>query len=78
MRHSSGGGELLDSAPPDEGGEGLFEDGSCKTGPSWGPLSLERDRRGGLGDWLVGHEELVDVRERSLLMRLDTKGRTSL
>jgi len=48
-------GELLDNASSDEGGEGMFEDGSCSTGPYWGPLSLERDRRGGIEDGLVGH-----------------------
>ena len=73
-----GGGELLDSVSPDEGGEGLIEDGSCRTGPKWGPLSLERDRRGVIGDGLVGHEELVDKRERRLMRLIDTKGRTSL
>ena len=57
MRHSSGGGgELLDGSLFDEGGEGLFEDGSCRTGPHWGPLSLERDPHGGIDDGLVGHE----------------------
>ena len=73
-----GEGELMDSASSDEGGEGMFEDGSCRTGPHLGSLSLERDRRGGIGDGLVGHEELVDDQERRLMRLVDTKGRTSL
>jgi hypothetical protein len=59
MRHSSGGGgELLDGASFDEGGEGLFNDGSCSTGPYTGSLSLKRDRRGGIVVGFAGHEEL--------------------
>ena len=51
-----GGGELLDNSPLDEGGECLFEYGSCNTGLNRGPLSLERDRRGNIDGRLAGHE----------------------
>ncbi len=51
-------GELLDNFPLDEGGEGLFKDGSCSSGPHRGPLFFERDRRGGIVVGLVGHERV--------------------
>ncbi len=42
------GGEFLNCASLDKGGDCLFEDMSCGKGPYGGPLSLERDRRGGI------------------------------
>ncbi len=44
------GGEFLNSPSLDKGGDCLFEDKSCGEGPYGGPLSLERDRRGGIVD----------------------------
>ena len=34
----------------------MFEDGSCREGTHGSPLSLERDRRGGINGRLAGHE----------------------
>ena len=42
------GGKFLNSSSVDKGGDRLFEDRSCGEGPYGGPLSLERDRRGGI------------------------------
>ena len=70
-----GRGELLYGASFDEGGEGLFDDGSCSAGPYWSPLSLERDRRGGIYVGLDGHEALVDDSWGREQLRLDTERR---
>ena len=73
------GGELLSGTTLDEFGEGMFEDGSCRTGPCWGPLSLELDHHGGIDAGLVGDEGFVDDRRRrSLRLVPDTKRCTSL
>ncbi len=56
MRHSPGGGELLDTALIDEGGYGPLEDWYGCVGPDVGPLSLDRLLRGGILEGLVRHE----------------------
>ncbi len=43
-----GAGKFLNCSPVDKGGGRLFENRSCGEGPYGGPLSLERDRRGGI------------------------------
>ena len=63
----------MDGASFDEGGEGLFNDGSCSTGPYLSPLSLKR--RGGIYVWLDGHEALVDVPWGRKPLRLGTERR---
>jgi hypothetical protein len=42
------GGEFPNCASLDKGCDCLFEGRSCGEGPYGGPLSLERDRRGGI------------------------------
>ena len=49
-------GELLDGAVFDEDGDGSLEGCSGSEGPHGGPLSLDRDLRGGIGEGLGGHE----------------------
>ncbi len=58
------GRELSDSAFVDEASDGSFEGRSGSEGPYRGPLSLDRDIRGGIGEGLGEHvtgerEELV-------------------
>ena len=43
-----GRGQFLNGSSLDEDVDGLFEYVSCGKGPNRGPLSLERDRRGGI------------------------------
>ena len=42
------GGEFSDASLFNKRGHGLFEGEPCREGPDRGPLSLERDRRGGI------------------------------
>ena len=58
------GSELADSAFVDKAGDGSFKGCFGSEGPYKGPLSLDRDLRGGIGEGLGGHvagvrEELV-------------------
>ena len=56
MRHSSGGVRgLLHGALVDEVRDSLFEGCSGGEGPNKGPLSLDRDLRGGIGEGLGEH-----------------------
>ena len=48
--------ELLDGSSLDEGGDRMFEDGSCYKASHRGPLSLKRDLRDGIDVGLDGHE----------------------
>ncbi len=50
-----GGLELQDNTCIDEAGESLFKDPSIGEGPDGGPLSLDRDLRGGIVGGLGGH-----------------------
>ncbi len=50
-----GGLELEDKSFVNEARESLFEDPSGCERPDGGPLSLDRDLRGGIGKWLGGH-----------------------
>ncbi len=45
----------------DEAGDGSFKGCSGSEGPYTGPLSLNRDLRGGIGEGLGGH--VAEVRE---------------
>ena len=47
--------ELEDNPFVDEARESLLEDPSCCERPDGGPLSLDRDLRGGIGEGLRGH-----------------------
>ena len=47
--------ELKDNSFVDESRESLFEDLSCCERLDEGPLSLDRDLRGGIGEGLDGH-----------------------
>jgi hypothetical protein len=49
------GGELPDMPLFCERGHSLFERDSCREGPDWGSLSLERDLLGGIVDGLGRH-----------------------
>ena len=48
--------ELSDNTFVDEASDGSFEGRSGSEGPCRGPLSLDRDLRGGIGEGLGGHE----------------------
>jgi len=48
--------ELEDDILVDESRDNLFEDPSSGERPVGGPLSLDRDLRGGIGERLRGHE----------------------
>jgi hypothetical protein len=50
-----GGLELEDNSFLDESRESLFKDPSSGEMPDGGPLSLDRDLRGGIGIGLGGH-----------------------
>jgi hypothetical protein len=53
-----GRGQFLNGSSLDEDVDGMFEYNSCGEGPDGGPLSFERDRRGGIVVGFAGHEEL--------------------
>ena len=57
--------EFLDSSSLDEGGDRLFNHGSCGKRPYRGSLSLERDRRGGIVGRFAGHEASKALEYRS-------------
>jgi hypothetical protein len=46
---------LVDCSSVEEAGESLFENSSGCEGPDGGPLSLDRDLRGGIGEGLGKH-----------------------
>ena len=66
-----GGLELEVCSFVDEAQEGLFEDSSSCERPYGGPLSLDRDLRGGIGEGLGGH---VAVMRRDLEVAVEKAG----
>ena len=60
------GGEFSDASLFNKRGQGLFEGEPCREGPDWGPLSLERDRRGGILRGVARHQAVMCL-ERKIL-----------